>query len=61
MIEQSIEVDKHLIKEKLNNGQLCTFIPTKDHLTDVLRQGLPSTVFSFLFYWFDFIAALYYI
>ena len=39
-----IEVDKHVIKEKLENGLIC--ISSKDQLANVLTKGLPSTVFQ---------------
>jgi hypothetical protein len=42
-----IEVDRHFIKEKLDNGLICTpFISSKDQLADILTKGLPSVVFQ---------------
>ena len=38
-----IEVDRHVIKEKLENGLIC--ISSKDQSANVLTKGLPSTVF----------------
>ena len=36
-----VEVDKHFIKEKIENGQICmTYIPTDEQIADVLTKGL---------------------
>ena len=42
-----IVVDKHLIKEKLGNGLICTpYISTHGQLADVLTKGLSSSAFQ---------------
>lgn len=42
-----IEVDRHLIKEKLDNGLICTpYVPTDRQLADILTKGLSSKVFD---------------
>jgi len=42
-----IEVDRHFIKEKLDNGLICTpFVSTKDQVADVLTKGLPNNMFQ---------------
>ena len=34
-----VEVDKHFIKEKIDNGLVCmTYIPTKEQLVDVFTK-----------------------
>ena len=41
-----IKIDKHFIKEKMDNGLICTpYVPTGHQLTDVLTKGLCSNVF----------------
>lgn len=44
MIEENIlrfEIDKHFIKEKPEEGIICTpFIPTTQQIADVLTKGL---------------------
>ncbi|RVW16057.1 Retrovirus-related Pol polyprotein from transposon RE1 [Vitis vinifera] len=36
-----VEVDKHFIKEKIDNGLVCmTYIPTKEQVADVFTKGL---------------------
>ena len=41
-----VEVDRHLIKEKLNSGLICTpFVPTNEQLADVLTKGLSGPNF----------------
>ncbi|KAL6343242.1 hypothetical protein AAG906_022158 [Vitis piasezkii] len=36
-----IEVDRHFIKEKIENGTICmTYIPTREQLTDKFTKGL---------------------
>ena len=41
------EVDKHFIKEKLDNRLICTpFVSIKDHVADVLTKGLSNNVFQ---------------
>ena len=41
-----IEIDRHFIKEKLDNGLICTpYVPTRHQLADVLTKGLCSNVF----------------
>ena len=42
-----VEVDQHFIKEKLENGLICTpYIPTKGQLADILTKGLPTQSFQ---------------
>ena len=44
-----VEVDKHFIKEKVNNGLVCmTYIPTEEQVTDVFTKGLHKRQFDFL-------------
>lgn len=44
-----IEVNKHFIKEKLDNGLICTaHMPTDSHLADVLTKGLNNLVFQII-------------
>ena len=41
-----IEIDKHFIKETLNNGLICTpYVPPGHQLAYVLTKGLCSIVF----------------
>ncbi|KAL6331701.1 hypothetical protein AAG906_016697 [Vitis piasezkii] len=43
------EVDKHFIKEKIDNGLICmTYIPTKEQVVDVFTKGLHKRQFDFL-------------
>lgn len=36
-----MEVDRHFIKEKIDNGSICmTYIPTKEQTADVLTKSL---------------------
>ena len=42
-----IEIDKHFIKEKLDNGLICTPYASINHqLVDILTKGLSSTKFQ---------------
>lgn len=42
-----IEVDRHFIKEKLENGLICTpLVSTKNQLADVFTEGLPKLQFQ---------------
>ena len=35
-----VEVDRHFIKEKIDNGTICmTYIPTKEQTADVLTKS----------------------
>ena len=44
-----VEVDKHFIKEKVDNGLVCmTYIPTEEQVTDVFTKGLHKRQFDFL-------------
>ena len=44
-----VEVDKHFIKEKIDNGLVCmTYIPTKEQVADVFTKGLHKRQFDFL-------------
>ena len=41
-----IEVDRHFIKEKLEEGVVCmSFVPSEHQLVDVLTKGLNSSMF----------------
>ncbi|XP_073109385.1 uncharacterized protein [Elaeis guineensis] len=42
-----IEIDRHFIKEKINQGQICiTYIRSSDQVADILTKGLSSLSFS---------------
>ncbi|KAL0410895.1 UNVERIFIED_CONTAM: Retrovirus-related Pol polyprotein from transposon RE1 [Sesamum latifolium] len=42
-----IEVDRHFIKEKLDSGLISTaYMPSSNHLADVLTKGLPTSRFQ---------------
>ena len=42
-----IKNDKHFIKEKLNNGLICTpYVSTDRQLANILTKGLSSTKFQ---------------
>ncbi|XP_073102487.1 uncharacterized protein [Elaeis guineensis] len=42
-----IEIDRHFIKEKINQGQICiTYIRSSDQVADILTKGLSSVSFS---------------
>ena len=42
-----MEVDKHFIKEKLENGLTCMlYIPTTEQVVDVLTKGIPTKQFD---------------
>lgn len=44
-----IEIDRHFIKEKLEEGIICTpYVPTKEQLADVFTKGLTKTTFESL-------------
>ncbi|RVW84709.1 Copia protein [Vitis vinifera] len=44
-----VEVDKHFIKKKIDNGLVCmTYIPTKEQVADVFTKGLHKRQFNFL-------------
>ncbi|XP_038889313.1 uncharacterized mitochondrial protein AtMg00810-like [Benincasa hispida] len=37
-----VEIDRHFIKEKLDNGSICIpYVPSSQHIADVLTKGLP--------------------
>ena len=39
---EHVKVDKHFIKEKVDNGIICMFyVSTKKQVADVLTKGLP--------------------
>ena len=40
-----VEMDKHFIKEKIDNGLVCmTYIPTEEQVTDVFTKGLHEAI-----------------
>ena len=42
-----VEIDRHFIKEKLDNGTIAlTYIPTDSQVADVLTKGLPKSKFE---------------
>ena len=42
-----VEVDKHFIKEKIEEGIICMpYIPTSEQIADVLTKGLPREQFE---------------
>ena len=42
-----MEVDKHFIKEKLENGLICMpYIPTTKQVANVLAKGIPTKQFD---------------
>ena len=42
-----VEIDKHFIKEKLENGLICMpYLPTTEQVADCLTKGLPKTQFD---------------
>ena len=42
-----VEIDKHFIKEKLENGQICMpYLPTSEQIADCLTKGLPKNQFE---------------
>lgn len=44
-----IEVDKHFIKEKIEEGLICIpYVPTSQQTADILTKGLPCKQFNFL-------------
>ena len=44
-----VEVDKHFIKEKIDNGLVCmTYIPTEEQVADVFTKGLHKRQLNFL-------------
>ena len=44
-----VEVDKHFIKEKIEDGLVCmVYVPTEDQVADLLTKGLPKKQFDFL-------------
>ena len=44
-----VEVDKHFIKEKIDNGLVCmTYIPIEEQVVDVITKGVHKRQFDFL-------------
>ena len=44
-----VEVDKHFIKEKIDNGLVCmTYIPTEEQVANVFTKGLYKKQFDLL-------------
>ena len=42
-----VEVDRHFIKEKIENCIICmTYVPTSEQTTDVLTKGLSRSLFE---------------
>ncbi|RDY13109.1 Copia protein, partial [Mucuna pruriens] len=47
MIGQNTEIDRHFIKEKLDNGLIVTtYVPTRLQVTDVFTKGFPAARFQ---------------
>ena len=47
--KKHVEVDKHFIKEKIENGTICMpYLPTSKQVADVLTKGLPKRQFESL-------------
>lgn len=45
--KKHVEVDRHFIKEKLDNGLICMpYIPTTDQIADILTKGLQKKQFE---------------
>ena len=41
-----IEIDRHFIKEKLEEGVVCmSYVPSEHQLTNILTKGLNSSMF----------------
>ena len=41
-----IEIDRHFIKEKLEEGVVCmSYVPSEHQLADILTKGLNSSIF----------------
>ena len=46
-----VEVDKHFIKEELDNGLICTpFVSTNNQISDILSKGLSNKFFEHLLF-----------
>lgn len=44
-----VEVDKHFIKEKIDNGMICMpYAPTTKQIADILTKGLQKKQFDYL-------------
>lgn len=44
-----IEIDRHFIKEKLNEGIICMlFVKSSDQLADIFTKEVASKVFDFI-------------
>lgn len=45
-----VEVDRHFIKEKINNGTvICmTYLPSQQQIADILTKSLPRPKFEIL-------------
>lgn len=42
-----IEIDEHIIKEKLETGAICIpYLPSTEQIVDVLTKGLPKVQFD---------------
>ena len=42
-----VEIDKHFIKEKLEEGLICMpYMPTTEQVADVLTKGLPTRMYD---------------
>ena len=41
-----VEVDRHFIKEKIEDGQICIpFVTSKEQFADIFTKGLPRPIF----------------
>ncbi|WKA05210.1 hypothetical protein VitviT2T_023189 [Vitis vinifera] len=45
-----IEIDRHFIKEKLEEGVVCmSYVPSEHQLVDILTKGLNNSMFTILY------------
>lgn len=42
-----VEVDRHFIKEKIEDGSICIpYVPSAEQTADILTKGLPRPLFG---------------